>query len=194
MIRPSRGFTIVELLIVIVVIGILASIVAVSWSSVVKSSADSARAADVKQWASTFDLYKSRYSTYPAFTAGTYCIGEGFKNNLCGKTVGGLPAVTTATTAIHQEVKKVGDLPKNGGPVAANTFQGPFIIVRKPAPVGSTQAIEIEILNYFERGYNCAANGMVTSTGANSAVFPNTGDTSVVVCYILKATTYSFSP
>ena len=45
----SRGFTIIELLIVIVIIGILVAITAVSYNGITKSAKESALKSDLKQ-------------------------------------------------------------------------------------------------------------------------------------------------
>ncbi len=64
----TRGFTIVELTIVIVVIGILASIAVVGYGAAQRRAQDAAVQADLEQMADQFDIFRTRSSTdsYPS--------------------------------------------------------------------------------------------------------------------------------
>jgi len=53
----KRGFTIVEIIIVVSVIGILAGIVAVAWPNYLKQTHDSERKSDLNQLATALDVY-----------------------------------------------------------------------------------------------------------------------------------------
>lgn len=64
-----RGFTIIELLIVIVVIGILVSVVTISWSGAQARSRDSKRLADAKAIEAALESYRSNNNDYPAAVA-----------------------------------------------------------------------------------------------------------------------------
>ena len=64
----KRGFTIVELLIVIVVIGILAAITVVAFSTAQSRARDSARAADIKSIIKALESYKVTNGQYPVAT------------------------------------------------------------------------------------------------------------------------------
>jgi len=61
----SSAFTIVELLIVVVIIGILAAIVVVAYNGVQKQAADSAVRSDLAQFAKKLELYKAQNGRYP---------------------------------------------------------------------------------------------------------------------------------
>lgn len=63
--KQSRGFTIVELLIVIVVIGILAAIVIVAYQGVTARANDAAVQADFTNIAKKLQLYQADNSAYP---------------------------------------------------------------------------------------------------------------------------------
>lgn len=70
--RRARGFTIVELLIVIIVIGILATLVLVAYSNVSDQAKASATKNDLEQVAKQLNLYKENTgggSSYPADTS-----------------------------------------------------------------------------------------------------------------------------
>lgn len=64
--QPQRGFTIVELLIVIVVIGILAAIVIVAFNGVSARSRDASLASSITAVQKGLELYNVHNSIYPS--------------------------------------------------------------------------------------------------------------------------------
>lgn len=74
----SRGFTIVELLIVIVIIGILAALVIVAYSGIQSRARDSARIQKVKEIAKAIEAYYVDHGYYPQIQD-----GSGFESS-CG--------------------------------------------------------------------------------------------------------------
>lgn len=64
--KSSRGFTIVELLIVIVIIAILAAITVVSFNGVQRRARDNARTTAVSQIRKALETYKAQEGRYPA--------------------------------------------------------------------------------------------------------------------------------
>ncbi|AHB42067.1 PilE-like protein [Candidatus Saccharibacteria bacterium RAAC3_TM7_1] len=60
-----RGFTIVELLIVIVVIAILAAITVVAYNGIQQRARDAQRLQDITSIAKALELYKIQNSSYP---------------------------------------------------------------------------------------------------------------------------------
>lgn len=78
----QKGFTIVELLIVIVVIGILAAITIVAYNGI-QIRAENTKTTDaVKQFVKAYHLYALDNGDYPAFAG---CLGDGYPgpNNWC---------------------------------------------------------------------------------------------------------------
>jgi prepilin-type N-terminal cleavage/methylation domain-containing protein len=72
--RNMRGFTIVELLIVIVVIGILAAITIVAYNGVQNKATAAALQSDLSTAATTLKLYHADYGVYPtSIDSTTYC-------------------------------------------------------------------------------------------------------------------------
>lgn len=65
----QKGFTIVELLIVIVVIGILAAVVIVAYNGIQNRAFDSAVQADLKNIANKMRMYETVNGTYPIGSA-----------------------------------------------------------------------------------------------------------------------------
>jgi general secretion pathway protein G len=68
--KKQTGFTIVELLIVIVVIGILAAITIVAFNGVQLRANDARRDTDMKQIKAALELYKTDNDAYPAVCSG----------------------------------------------------------------------------------------------------------------------------
>src|SRR5687767_11250180 len=79
----QKGFTIVELLIVIVVIAILASITVVAYRGITARSNDTAVKSDLKNFAEKMELLKLDASTYPATL--TPSMGFEFTKNVYGQ-------------------------------------------------------------------------------------------------------------
>lgn len=98
----QKGFTIVELLIVIVVIGILAALVLNTFSGVQKRARDTQRQTDVNAIATQLEVYYNDHGTYPAATGITL---PNFKGIDAGalqppqSTATALKAVSTDPTA-----------------------------------------------------------------------------------------------
>ncbi|MDN5275994.1 MAG: ral secretion pathway protein [Candidatus Saccharibacteria bacterium] len=78
--NKQSGFTIVELLIVIVVIGILAAITVVAYNGIQSRANDTAVQSDLTNIAKKYELYKVDNDTYPF--GGTLSLGAAFKINI----------------------------------------------------------------------------------------------------------------
>jgi len=66
MVKQKRGFTLLELLIVIGLIGILISIAVTSYSTIQKKSRDSRRMGDLKAIQNAMEQYYAEHTSYPA--------------------------------------------------------------------------------------------------------------------------------
>ena len=75
--RKSEGFTIVELLIVIVVIAILAAISVVAYNGLQQRARDSDRRQSVSTLKKALELYKIDNGGYPQCGSGTHTAGTG---------------------------------------------------------------------------------------------------------------------
>lgn len=86
--KSASGFTIIELLIVIIVIGIIASISVISYNGVQTRTNNANRAAQLQAWQSVFERYKAKKGVLPLATTtnGTgFCLGTtGFPNGYDG--------------------------------------------------------------------------------------------------------------
>lgn len=65
----QKGFTIVELLIVIIVIAILAAITIVAYNGVQRRASSASIASSLAQWDKIMKLYQAETGAYPALTA-----------------------------------------------------------------------------------------------------------------------------
>jgi prepilin-type N-terminal cleavage/methylation domain-containing protein len=114
--KQQSGFTIVELLIVIVVIGILAAITIVAYNGVQVRAKNDMRVSEAKEWQKIVMSYGNTYGNYVISGDGTgYCLGEGFTDYTsdgigdCWDVVGGSKKSVSAT--FNTEMKKIATLP-----------------------------------------------------------------------------------
>lgn len=86
--KSMSGFTIVELIVVIVVIGIVASISIVSYNGIQTRTHNENRTAQLAAWKSVFERYKAKEGTVPLSSTPTgtgFCLGTtGFPNGFDG--------------------------------------------------------------------------------------------------------------
>jgi len=92
----QAGFTIVELLVVIVVIGILAAITAISYSGISKQAVIASMKSDIASSIRSLKLYNTEYSSYPTTLTNNcpsvpladdkYCLKTSGNNQLIGYT------------------------------------------------------------------------------------------------------------
>lgn len=79
----AAGFTIVELLIVIVVIGILAAITIVAFNGIQERAKNTQRISAAKDWQKIITLYTADKGAYPASIISNHvCLGSGYPTDL----------------------------------------------------------------------------------------------------------------
>lgn len=82
--KISNGFTIVELLVVIVIIGILASITLVSYAGISKKAIEVSIISELGSNKKKLELYKAEYGTYPTALDTNNCpVSPNVNNNYC---------------------------------------------------------------------------------------------------------------
>ncbi len=86
--RKQEGFTIVELLIVIIVIGILAALVLVTFTGVQQKARNTERTTDVKAVASHLEVYNAQNGYYP--TSAQLTASDGSVATFIGASLKGL--------------------------------------------------------------------------------------------------------
>lgn len=88
--KSTSGFTIVELLIVIVVIGILAAITTVAYNGIQQKAQNAKLLSAFDTYEKALRIYKAQNGTYPDVPRGFHCLGSGyattelFEENECG--------------------------------------------------------------------------------------------------------------
>jgi general secretion pathway protein G len=86
MTRKNTGFTLVEILIVVIILGILAAIVIPQFTEASNDARVSALVSDLQTVRSQIELYKVQHKDdFPGTVAGTWTIGN-FVSSLTGKT------------------------------------------------------------------------------------------------------------
>jgi prepilin-type N-terminal cleavage/methylation domain-containing protein len=80
--RSSGGFTIVELLIVIVVIGILAAITIVAYNGIQTKARNTQTISVINTYQKALLLYGAEQGSYPSVTTGV-CLGAGYPSGHC---------------------------------------------------------------------------------------------------------------
>lgn len=119
----SRGFTVVEILVICAVIGILFTIVTVTWNTVLRDSEDDTRLAEHNEWVGRFQTYRAQRAIFPDLPVGTNaCLGRDFPENRCGN---GINATAPQTAQLLDELGKIGSLPEYPRK-KVNTYNGPW--------------------------------------------------------------------
>ncbi|HEY5695220.1 MAG TPA: type II secretion system protein [Candidatus Saccharimonadales bacterium] len=132
--KSIRGFTIIEILVVVAVIATLAGIVFVSYGTVQKNARNADRLTQVQQWAKLFELYRAKYGTFPPVATGNYCLGTGFPlgpdgQGRCRDSVMTDPNYSyleSGNTALMTEIKKIGTIPTVNPPRVHGDLVGPY--------------------------------------------------------------------
>jgi prepilin-type N-terminal cleavage/methylation domain-containing protein len=196
----NRGFTLVELLIVVVIISTLASVGLVGWGNLASTTRDNVRGDDAKLWASTFELYRGRYAAYPVMptingvsNGVKFCLGTFSNfNNKCGAyTSGSSTAYIDATLSSDMRtlVGKIGKIPENSGGPVRDRLVGPFVFAWRSTS-GSDITITARFINFFERT-NCPKDFTLETTSLTSSMISAAG-VSAIACSITK--TYTYNP
>lgn len=168
----SRGFTIVELLIVIVIIGILAAITIVAYNGIQIRARNVSRASEANQVAKLLASYKAQNGNFPTLGSGQVsCIGSGFPDfNSDGQAdcwdvriIGGAtfhPDATFNTQLAQMGSTPIGDRTVVEYPFDGNGFVGPvYIAAGGPGSTGSAY------VRFFQEGTACPSGNRVAWTG-----------------------------
>lgn len=86
-IKSSRGFSLIEILVVIAIIGILSTIVFASMQQARKKSRDADRISDISQLEAALHTYAITYGRYPSSADGTCYYYNSFAANGCLKVL-----------------------------------------------------------------------------------------------------------
>lgn len=84
--QGRKGFTLVEILIVVAIIGLLTSVVLVGLGSFRTRGRDARRIADLRETQNALELYYTKYQRYPAVSGGDSWTS--LKSSLTGASIG----------------------------------------------------------------------------------------------------------
>ena len=179
--KNTSGFTLVELLIVIVIIAILASITVVTYNGIQQRAKNAARIQAGNDWAQTLLNYQANTGHFPTsgitYNGTHYCLGTGFPiggggvarcQNVTG-TDGGSPAESASSTLMSElSTNGVNSLP-NATPIpTSNGMAGPYLIANS----NGSLAVVIALDASYTVGSDCG--GGFTSTWKASTVTVST--------------------
>jgi len=95
----TKGFTIIELLVVVAIIGILATVVLASLGSAREKAREARKLTDLNQIRNAFELYYLDNGSYPLATTGgwfAYCIGKSSSETCWNNELNGNDALNAA--------------------------------------------------------------------------------------------------
>lgn len=172
--KPTNGFTIVELLIVIVVIGILAAITIVSFNGIQKRAANTARETELRSWQKIFEVYRAATGSYPGPTTGEECLGEDFPIGAGGvrRCRSNLDVsysyLQSGNAATMTQIKTVTNLP-NSNRTPIGEFIGPFALYT---------TTNITLVGIF-------AGPDTAATCPSGTAYISSGNTNIAACSII---------
>ena len=209
--RSTSGFTIVELIVIVMVMAILSTIGIMAWNGVNIGSRNQARENDIKQWASTFDLYKSRFAVWPALPTGdgtpgatSFCLGQTIfqssskypdRNGNCVQYLHAssskrIAAANSAT--LMTEVQRVGKAPVNASPTTNGAAVGPFVYL-KQTTVGSTVTVDGWFIGFFEGSCPSSVVEILPSEITAGAALLGGLPSGITACGVKKTLVYTTS-
>lgn len=179
--KNTTGFTIVELLIVIVVIAILASISIVAYNGIRQRANNIKTISDARSVLNVAKAYRAAYGGMPFGVGVGYCATA---DNNCTETSSAVR--TSNNAAFLAELQKIGTVPPSSNIPVANGAYGISYLRENRTINGVAQ--EIDRLEYFLQGeqQKCALSPILNSsiTGLTTAGYTSTGSNRTV-CWIL---------
>ena len=127
--KNDNGFTIVELLIVIVIIGVLASLVIVAYNGIQQRTRNTSRVAAAKEWQKVLNTYINQEGVYPY--GSTACLGDGYPTDFdgnpdqdCHRTAVIRHPNSTLNSEILKVVTSLPVFPKDTVALVGGSFEG----------------------------------------------------------------------
>lgn len=188
--RQPLGFTIVELLIVIVVIGILAALVIIAYSNIQQRARNASRIASVKELQKILALYVAQEGKYPYASYG--CMGSGYTDWDGDGTLDCYAKNTNRqhpNTTLNNELQKIAPLPKVNTDDVPGTSENYRGYLYYPNVTIDGKAGRVMIVYWLEGlNQNCSIAGVLTPIaggyGLNGATSSNGNYGGTTACYI----------
>ncbi len=130
--KKMTGFTIVELLIVIVVIAVLASVTVVSFNGIQQRAEQDRTEAIVVAYMKSLEMYYSEHGVYPipAYPYARICLGmvedypagDGYAAGQCYKDSGAPTVFGSADNAINAQISKYSSILRSNAPLKPATL------------------------------------------------------------------------
>ncbi len=153
-----------ELIIVIVVIAVLATIVIVMYRGIQREARNTTRLTELRSWVDIFEIYKARKGVYPG---GSYpddtgvCLGTGFpvssidNKRRCRDPGGSLSYLESDNSALMADILTVAKMPPSDKTPAATWLTGPWVEFY----TGSWNQIRISTAIESEDDTDCTKGG-----------------------------------
>jgi len=176
--QQRRGFTIVELLIVVVVIAILAAITIVSYRGIQSHATNVSRISAASQTVKLVKAYVALYGSYPLAGAdGRYCSTV---DNACSDYSG--TQLVNSNTTLLAELSKIGSPPASI-PRQSGAYFGlywDYYISNNPSDrvVDGDPNRDLLLMYTLEGDSQSCGNSVVVQSGASSYTTSTTGYTS----------------
>ncbi|MEZ4180110.1 MAG: type II secretion system protein [Candidatus Doudnabacteria bacterium] len=119
--QNQKGFTLIELMVIIAIIGLLSSVITVALSRARIKGRDSKRLADTRQIITALQAYNSSYGDWPGTYNQWYCLAPNTEANCYSNLYG--PITSTMETQFSEFITT---FPKYGVP-AGNTYYDRYI-------------------------------------------------------------------
>jgi prepilin-type N-terminal cleavage/methylation domain-containing protein len=175
--QTTNGFTIVELLIVIVVIGILAAITIVSYSGIQQRAKNISRISAARQALGAVNAYIAANGSYPLATGTGRCLADNFPGDICWGVDSASPAIKTAS--LNTEIKTIASLPSiTYAPVDMGYWRGIGPVYHYRAARTVDGKLNELVIVYFLDGLNqdCGLNNVLRTADVGTAgVVENSG-------------------
>lgn len=156
---PRAGFTIVELLVVIVIIGILAAVTIVAFNGVQQRASNTSRIQAANQVIKLVKLYQFENSRYPNTSAVCATV-----DNQCSNYAG--VSITTDNTNTLNNLRTFGQPPQSV-PRQAGNYYGITLDIYSPRTIYGDPARDMLLMYWLEgEGQDCK-NEVVRDTGGN---------------------------